>query len=141
MRRAAELHGIANGQALGGLGLLLDEGEAPGDGASGELAHRRAVEHHLAAAGPVDAGEKAQERRLARSVRADDAEPLAGGDGDVHAVEDGAAAGVAAERGGGEAHAKRRARTRMKAKAGAPISAVTTPMTTEPSGWYARNIT
>ena len=90
MRRAAERDDVADGQAGSSVvGLLLDEGEAPGDGASGDLAHRRAVEHHHAAAGT---GACRQSRRSSVDLP----EPfgptrprmLAGGDGERHAVDD-----------------------------------------------------
>ena len=53
--------------------------------ADAELDERRqpALHAHLAAVGPVDAGEALQQRALARAVAADDAEELALLDGDV----------------------------------------------------------
>jgi hypothetical protein len=61
-------------------------------GLLGQVARGAARAPHLAAVGGVDAGEDAQQRRLARAVGADDADHVARGHGDGHPGQDGGGA-------------------------------------------------
>ena len=77
MRQAPEGDDLADRQRERQLDELGDDGDAPRDGLPVETADRVAVERDATAARFEDAGEDAQERRLAGAVRPDEGDPLA----------------------------------------------------------------
>ncbi len=103
MRDAAEPYDVEDGQVGLRVGLLLDRGEAPGDGPAAQPGKGLAVEGDGPGVGGEDAGEQAQERGLAGAVGAEEAGDGAGDRGDADAVQDEGAAGGARDPVGAQA--------------------------------------
>ena len=97
MREAPELDHVEHVEVGVGGRVLLDEGDAAGDRPPRERREVLPVESDAAGMRSLQAGEQAQQRRLARTVRSEQAEHGAGPDGEVDAVEVGPGADLPGE--------------------------------------------
>src|SRR5690606_29704523 len=132
---------LARGDALGGLGLLLHEGDAAGDRLPAMGGERPAVERHRAGLRPADAGHQRHQAGLAGTVRADDAQKFAGAHVERDVRQDGRATGRPEKAFCRKGHRADLRWLRMSAKAGAPNSAVMTPMGSTWPGMMTRDST
>lgn len=89
MRVASVPHESGDGDRLGGLGGLGQQGDAVGGVALAQLPDVGVADEHPAGAGLVESGHGAQEGRLAAPVGADDRHDLSGEDRQVDLVHGG----------------------------------------------------
>ncbi len=104
MREPAELDDVDDSEIGICGGVLLDEGDPPGDRAAADRGDVAPVERDAAGMRPLQAGEKPQERGLARAVRPEQAEHLARRRVQGNAVENGLPANLPDEVFGLDAH-------------------------------------
>ena len=136
MRRAAEQDIVEAGHLGRQLGVLRHVGDEPGSLAVAETAGRAVREPDVA--GRADhAGDRPEQGRLARAVRADQRGPVAGGHADADVVQGHGRAEAdpqAVHADHDESALARRERSTNR-KNGAPTAAVMTPIGTSVSGW------
>lgn len=97
MRDAAQPYDVHNRQLDLCVGLLLDHGEAAGDGTAGQVAQRGAVEGDDSGGRREQPGQQPQQRGLAGAVGTEDADGGAGFGREDDPVEDETPVGTTAD--------------------------------------------
>lgn len=125
---ASKFDGLSSRNTLGGFGLLLHKGQSAGKITPSEGGKRVVTKRDVATARLADTGQHGKQRAFAGTIRADNAQKLPGTDIDGNTPHDIDIAGMEMQVVSGQSHDRPLFCPRMKAKAGAPTSAVMTPI-------------